>query len=113
MSIASAAISSASNRRAQFRLFGQFASGAEAWVRRIASGHTGEWMINRLAGQFGGVPSKYFADWTDRIAQGELPKNKPPRPSGVERNIVVTSWEWATEKPSARPDLVGPAQSDG
>ena len=77
---------------------GQFASGADAWIRRVASGQTGELMTNRLAGQFGGVPYKYFGDWTDRIAKGELPRSKPPRPNGVERNIVVTSWEWSTEK---------------
>lgn len=52
-------------------------------------------MTNRIAGQFGGVPYKYFGDWTDRIARGELPKAKPPRPQGVERNIVITSWEWS------------------
>ena len=44
---------------------GQFASGTEAWIRRVASGQTGESMTNRLAGQFGGVPYKYFGDWTD------------------------------------------------
>ena len=37
-------------------------------------------------------------EWTDRIAKGELPFAKPPRPQGVERNVVVTSWEWSTEK---------------
>jgi hypothetical protein len=36
-----------------------------------------------------------FADWTDRIAKGELPQ-KPPRPQGVERNVVVTEWEWGS-----------------
>src|SRR5215831_9736393 len=59
---------------------------------------TGEFMVNRLAGQLGGVPFKYFGDWTDRVAKGELPKSKPPRPQGVERNVVVTSWEWSTDK---------------
>jgi hypothetical protein len=78
--------------------FGEFKTGAEAWMRRVGSGHTGEFMINRLAGQLGGVPFKYFGDWTDRIAKGELPKAKPQRPQGVERNVVVTSWEWGTEK---------------
>jgi hypothetical protein len=78
--------------------FGEFKTGAEAWMRRIASGQTGEFMVNRIAGQLGGVPFKYFGDWTDRVAKGELPKSKPPRPQGVERNIVVTSWEWGTEK---------------
>jgi hypothetical protein len=77
---------------------GQFRDGREAWVRRIQSGQSGEQMTTRIAGQFGSVPFDYFGDWTDRIAKGELPKSKPPRPQGVERNIVVTSWEWATEK---------------
>ena len=35
-----------------------------------------------------------FADWTDRIAAGELPPS-PPRPQGQERNIVITQWDWA------------------
>ena len=77
---------------------GQFKSGAEAWIRRIQSGQSGEMMTNRIAGQFGGVPFKYFGDWTDRVAKGELPKAKPPRPQGVERNLVVTSWEWSSAK---------------
>ena len=67
---------------------GQFASGREAWMRRIQSGQSGEMMTNRLAGQFGGAPYQYFGDWTDRVAKGELPKAKPPRPQGVERNLV-------------------------
>jgi len=70
--------------------FGEFKTGAEAWMRRIQSGQTGEFMTNRIAGQLGSVPFKYFGDWTDRVAKGELPKHKPQRPQGVERNIVVT-----------------------
>jgi hypothetical protein len=76
--------------------FGKFDSGADAWMRRVQSGQSGEQMTNQLAGNFGGAPFKYLGDWTDRIAKGELPKTKPPRPSGVERNIVITSWEWST-----------------
>ena len=76
----------------------QFGSGRDGWMRRIQSGQSGENMTNRIAGQFGGVPYRYFGDWTDRIAKGELPKAQPPRPQGVERNIVVTSWEWSTDK---------------
>src|SRR5262249_27444602 len=75
--------------------FGEFKTGAEAWMRRVGSG---QFMVNRLAGQLGGVPFQYFGEWTDRVAKGELPKSKPPRPQGVERNVVVTSWEWGTEK---------------
>src|SRR5688572_22893928 len=36
-----------------------------------------------------------YADWTDRIAKGELPATEPPRPQGKERNVVITMWDWA------------------
>ena len=42
------------------------------------------------AGQ--GPALKIFADWTERIAKGEVPP-APPRPQGVERNVVVTLWD--------------------
>jgi hypothetical protein len=35
---------------------------------------------------------KVFADWTDRISKGEVP-SAPPRPKGIERNIVATLWD--------------------
>jgi streptogramin lyase len=76
--------------------FGQFKSGEEAWIRRVAAGQSGEMMTNRLAGQLGGAPYKYFGDWTDRVAKGELPTHKPQRPQGLERNVVVTTWDWST-----------------
>ena len=38
-----------------------------------------------------------FADWTDRIAAGEVPA-APPRPKGIERNVVITEWDWADPK---------------
>jgi hypothetical protein len=75
---------------------GKFDSGEDAWIRRVQSGQSGEQMTNQLAGNFGGAPFKFLGDWTDRIAKGELPKDKPPRPQGVERNIVITEWEWST-----------------
>src|SRR5450756_2400208 len=75
--------------------FGTFNSGEDAWMRRIQSGQSGEQMVNQLAGNFGGAPFKYLGESTDRIAKGELPKDKPSRPQGVERNIVITSWEWS------------------
>jgi hypothetical protein len=74
--------------------FGEFKSGEEAWMRRVQSGQSGEQMTNQLAGNFAGAPFKYLGDWTDRIAKGELPHSKPPRPQGAERNIVVTTWDW-------------------
>src|SRR5205807_9942635 len=38
-----------------------------------------------------------FADWSSRIAAGEL-QPAPPRPQGVERNVVITEWDWADPK---------------
>jgi hypothetical protein len=77
---------------------GEFKSSEEAWMRRIQSGQAGEDMINALAGQFGGAPFPYYADWTDRIAAGELPASQPQRPQGLERNVVVTVRDWLDEK---------------
>ena len=76
--------------------FGEFKSGADAWVRRVQAGQASPLMVNPLAGKFASVPFKYFGDWTDRIANGELPFAKPPRPQGVERNLVITEWDWGS-----------------
>ena len=74
---------------------GDFDSTVDAWNRRLQSGQAGGNMMNRL-GQMGRDRAlEMFADWTDRIAAGELPP-APPRPQGVERNVVVTLWDWAT-----------------
>ncbi len=32
-------------------------------------------------------------DWSKRIAAGEMPET-PPRPQGIERNVVITQWAW-------------------
>src|SRR5262249_25185937 len=77
---------------------GACSSSEAAWTRRVQSGQAAPFMITPLAQALGNAPFKYFADWTDRIAKGELPHAKPPRPSGVERNIVVTTWEWGDAK---------------
>ncbi len=79
----------------------EFAKGSSsfaAWIRRVQSGQAGELMVNLIAGNLGGVPARFYADWTDRVAKGELPDTKPDRPQGAERNIVVTLWDWSTEK---------------
>jgi hypothetical protein len=36
---------------------------------------------------------KMLADWGTRIANGEVPP-QPPRPTGIERNVVVSQWDW-------------------
>ena len=39
-----------------------------------------------------------LAAWTDRIKAGELPASVPSRPHDVERNIVVTVYDWSDPK---------------
>jgi len=39
---------------------------------------------------------KAFADWTRAVEKGEVPP-APPRPKGVERNLVLTLWDWGTD----------------
>ena len=34
-----------------------------------------------------------LADWGARIRDGQVPE-APPRPTGVERNLVITQWGW-------------------
>jgi len=77
---------------------GEFKNSEEAWMRRLASGQAGNQMVNQVAGEMGGVPFHFFADWTDRIAKGETPESKPQRPQGIERNVVVTVRDWLDEK---------------
>jgi hypothetical protein len=72
---------------------GKFATSTAAWERRLQSGQAGMNMIgaiNRLGPRAIGL----FADWTDRIAAGAVPQ-APPRPTGIERNVVITEWDWA------------------
>ena len=77
---------------------GDFESSEDAWLRRISSGQAGRQMVGQVQGQLDGVPLKYLAEWTDRIAAGQLPLEGPERPSGIERNIVATVRDWATPK---------------
>ena len=74
---------------------GDFDSHAAAWERRVQSGQAGANMEARLA-QVGRRPAiAMYADWTDRIQAGEYPMAAPPRPQGIERNVVVSLWDWA------------------
>ena len=64
----------------------------EAWEWRLGVGVRGTNMYTVLSNQ-GKEPSlKAFADWTRAIESGQVPPT-PPRPSGVERNIVTTLWD--------------------
>lgn len=75
---------------------GKFDHSVDAWERRIQSGQAGTDMINGISLLDPPTAFANFANWTDRIAAGELPFDTPPRPSGLERNVVVTQWDWAT-----------------
>ena len=66
----------------------------EAWDRRTKFGPSGPSMgafFIRL-----GDDRRIIADWTDHLKSGEYPKNAPPRPKGVERNLVITEWDWGS-----------------
>jgi hypothetical protein len=74
---------------------GTFKSSVEAWDHRMQVGVSGAYMDSTLGPLGRRRALEVFADWTDRIAKGELPQ-KPPRPQGVERNVVITEWEWGS-----------------
>src|SRR5437867_5442896 len=64
----------------------------EAWDRRLHGGVRGDAMYSTLNTMGHDASLKVFADWTDRIAKGEVPP-APERPKGPERNVVVTLWD--------------------
>ncbi|MYD72616.1 MAG: carboxypeptidase regulatory-like domain-containing protein [Acidobacteria bacterium] len=73
-----------------------FDSTVAAWDHRLLFGQRGRQMsavMNRFGRERG---LEMYADWSDRIAAGEVPP-APPRPRGVERNLVLTMWEWGGE----------------
>ena len=71
---------------------------AQAWTRRVQSGQAGAIMLGGLSQLGAKRATEQFGDWTTRIAKGELPAETPPRPQGIERNIVITQWDWADPK---------------
>jgi hypothetical protein len=73
---------------------GTFPSSVHAWERRVQSGQAGGNMVSGLGALGRERALQVFADWTDRIAKGALPPT-PPRPQGLERNVVITMWDWA------------------
>jgi hypothetical protein len=84
------------NVRSPSKDLGTFSNSVDLWTRRLQSGQAMSNMavtMTRLGPERG---LEMFADWTDRIAAGELPFQKPERPKGVERNVVVSLWDWGT-----------------
>jgi hypothetical protein len=74
---------------------GEFRTSAEAWERRIQSGQAMTQMTTVIGRLDVPLAFKLFGDWTDRIAAGELPFAQPQRPQGIERNVVLTLWDWS------------------
>jgi hypothetical protein len=74
-----------------------YATSRAVWERRIQSGQAGAGMIGAVTNMGKDRTLAMFADWTDRIEKGEVPQ-QPPRPKGIERNVVITQWDWADPK---------------
>jgi len=71
---------------------GSYASSLDAWDHHVTVGPNGPGMSANFKRM--GAQRKAYADWTDRIAAGAYP-NAPPRPAGLERNLVISMWDWA------------------
>jgi hypothetical protein len=82
------------------------ANSVEGWAERIQKVRVGDISLGDHAKDLGAQMQnnmarfgrerglKMYADWSDRIAAGETPP-MPPRPKGVERNVVITEWDFA------------------
>ena len=79
-------------------MFSNVDSPAQAWMRRVQSGQAGNAMLGGLNQLGHERATAEFGDWTSRIKNGELPAQAPPRPQGIERNVVITQWDWADPK---------------
>jgi hypothetical protein len=92
------ALGSENIRSPHVKELGNFTNSQDMWLRRIQSGQAMTRMASGIARIGPDLGIANFADWTDRVAKGELPAGKPSRPTGIERNMVVTSWGWASPK---------------
>ncbi|NOT45292.1 MAG: carboxypeptidase regulatory-like domain-containing protein [Acidobacteria bacterium] len=86
-------------------VFAEGRSSVEAWHLRVQSGQDGAGMSNAATALGRDRALKMFADWTDRIAAGAVPAVAPPRPQGVERNLVLTLWDWGGTSTFAHDEL--------
>jgi hypothetical protein len=74
---------------------GRFKTTKEAW-QAWAKSPDFPYGLSGVA-QMGDRAFDMLADWTDRIRAGEVPP-APPRPQGLERNLVITQWDWSKPK---------------
>ena len=74
---------------------GTFQTSAAAWERKLAVGQGTRLLHNAVSlGQTNPTAMALWTDWVDRIKNGEVPPT-PPRPQGIERNVVLTFWDFA------------------
>jgi hypothetical protein len=68
----------------------------QAWEWRLGVGVRGNNMYGVLNNM--GQPRllKILSDWSRSMEKGAVPP-APPRPRGVERNLVLTLWDWGTD----------------
>ena len=64
----------------------------DAWEWRLGVGVRGTNMYGTMTQMGKDITLKALADWTEAIEKGALPP-VPPRPSGIERNVVSTQWD--------------------
>ena len=76
---------------------GKFPSSVAAWDYRVQSGQAGPAMTATLDQLGRQRVLTMFADWTDRIANGEVPQ-APRRPEGIERNVVIPNGTGRTPR---------------
>ena len=67
-----------------------------AWAMRTQAGQAMEYMATAINSIGPDRVYETFSKWTDKIAAGALPFDKPSRPKGIERNVVFTLWDWAS-----------------
>src|SRR5439155_606952 len=77
------------------KIFMEKGDSVEAGRERLKSGGAMALMARDIGRLDGERAIRLFAEWTERIAAGELPFAHPERPKGVERNIVLTLWDWS------------------
>ncbi len=83
---------------------GSFESHELAWDYRVKTGQDGEGMSNTMSSFGRDRGLKMFGDWTSKVAAGAVPPS-PPRPEGIERNLVLTLWDWGGATTFAHDEL--------
>jgi hypothetical protein len=73
---------------------GKFNSSKEAWERLLDLGQVNDEHFAMMGALRNDRGLAMFSNWTDRIAGGEVPP-QPPRPEGLERNVVLTVWDFS------------------